>query len=148
MVRFLIIGAVIAVAFTLYALVDAAMSDPSRARGLPKPVWVVLVVVLPVIGGLLWFFFGRGPVGGSPVPSRAPDGDPRFTGNQLSRRQLDRHMADLEERLRELDDETFPGEDEKEPRGSDDGSGGGGSGTGGSSGGGANGGSTGGGTAS
>ncbi|WP_449278350.1 PLDc N-terminal domain-containing protein [Leucobacter sp. GX24907] len=109
MVRLVIIGIVIAVAFTLYALVDAAMSDASRARGVPKPVWVVLVVVLPVIGGVLWFMIGKG----SPAPARparAPDDDPRFSGTRLSEADLDAHMRDLEDRLRELDDEVFPGE--------------------------------------
>ncbi|WP_024356644.1 PLDc N-terminal domain-containing protein [Leucobacter chironomi] len=109
MVRFVIIGIVIAVAFTLYALVDAAMTDGSRARGVSKPVWVVLVVVLPVIGGVLWFMIGKGaPPAKRPTP---PDDDPRFTGTRMSSADLDSHMRDLEQRLRELDDEKFPGEE-------------------------------------
>jgi len=117
-VRFVIIGVVIAVAFTLYALVDAAMTDSSRARGVSKPVWVVLVVVLPVIGGLLWFFIGKGSA--AEAVRRAPDDDPRFTGNRLSHEDLDDHMRDLEERLRELDEEVFPGEEPGDLPGSDD----------------------------
>ncbi len=109
MVRFVIIGIVIAVAFTLYALVDAAMTEGSRARGVPKPVWVVLVVVLPVIGGVLWFLIGKGDT--PAVRPAAPDDDPRFTGTRMSTGDLDSHMQDLEARLRELDSETFPGED-------------------------------------
>lgn len=104
-----IIGVVVAVAFTLYALIDAAMSEPSRARGVSKPVWVVLTVVLPVIGGILWFTIGRG----QPQPERPaarPDDDPRFTATRLTHDQLDDHMRELEDRLRELDAETFPGE--------------------------------------
>jgi len=113
MVRFVIIGVVIAVAFTLYALVDAAMTDGSRARGVTKPVWVVLVVVLPVIGGLLWFTIGKGD---TPAPRpAAPDDDPRFAGSRMSDEDLDAHMHDLEARLRELDDETFPGENGERP---------------------------------
>ncbi|MCB1273135.1 MAG: PLDc_N domain-containing protein [Leucobacter sp.] len=109
MVRFVIIGVVVGVAFTLYALVDAAMSDAARARGLAKPVWVVLIVVFPVIGAALWFTIGkgRGPV---PEPVRAPDDDPRFTAARMSGEELDAHMRELEDRLRELDSETFPGE--------------------------------------
>lgn len=108
MVRVLIIGIVIAVAFTLYALVDSAMTAGSRARGVSKPVWVVLIVVLPVIGALLWFTIGKGP---EQMPVRnAPDDDPRFSGKTLSDEDLDRHMHDLEARLRELDEEVFPGE--------------------------------------
>lgn len=111
MVRFVIIGIVIAVAFTLYALVDAAMTDGSRARGVSKPVWVVLVVLLPVIGGVLWFMIGKGaPPAQRPTP---PDDDPRFTGTRMSSADLDSHMRDLEQRLRDLDAETFPGEDER-----------------------------------
>ena len=112
MIRFLIIGIVIAVAFTLYSLVDAAMSDPARSRGVSKPVWVVLTVLLPVVGGILWFTIGKGPVPAAP-PHR-PDDDPRFSGTRMGGPELDEHMRELEERLRELDEETFPGED---PRG-------------------------------
>ncbi|MBK0418876.1 PLDc N-terminal domain-containing protein [Leucobacter sp. CSA1] len=108
MVRFVIIGIVIAVAFTLYSLVDAAMTDGERARGVSKPVWVILVVVLPVIGGILWFTIGKGEV--PPPPAKAPDDDPRFSGTKMSSIELDEHVRELEERLRELDEEVFPGE--------------------------------------
>ncbi|WP_025134457.1 PLD nuclease N-terminal domain-containing protein [Leucobacter sp. PH1c] len=109
MVRFGIIGIVIAVAFTLYSLVDAAMTDGSRARGVAKPVWVVLIVLLPVIGGILWFVIGKGAV--PAARPAAPDDDPRFSGTRMSSDDLDTHMRDLEARLRELDEETFPGEE-------------------------------------
>ncbi len=110
MARFVILGVIIAVAFTLYALVDAAMSDSSRARGVSKPVWVVLIVVLPVIGAVLWFVIGKGR-GPAAVPVKAPDDDPRFTSTPLSEQEIDAHVAELEARLRELDEETFPGVD-------------------------------------
>jgi hypothetical protein len=111
MVRFAIIGVVVAVAFILYALVDAAMSDANRARGVSKPVWVVLIVVLPVIGAALWFIIGKGR-GPAPEPAKAPDDDPRFSGTSLSSDELDAHMQELEARLRELDEEVFPGVDD------------------------------------
>ncbi|MGO2141529.1 MAG: PLD nuclease N-terminal domain-containing protein [Leucobacter sp.] len=111
MVRFIIIGAVIAVAFTLYSLVDAAMTDHSRARGVSKPVWIVIIVLLPVIGAVLWLMIGKGsPTSGPGAQQRlAPDDDPRFTGRQLSDAERD-SLRDLEARLKELDNETFPGE--------------------------------------
>lgn len=108
MVRFVIIGIVIAVAFTLFALVDAAMTDHNRARGVSKPIWIVLIVLLPVIGGVLWFMIGKGDTAAK--PRKAPEDDPRFAGTRMSSNDLDTHMADLEARLRELDDEVFPGE--------------------------------------
>ena len=69
MVRFAIIGVVVGVALVLYALVDAAMSDPARARGVSKPVWVVMIVLLPVIGALLWLIIGKSR---GPMPTATP----------------------------------------------------------------------------
>ena len=112
MARILIVGVVVAVAFTLYSLVDAAMTDHSRARGVNKPVWIVIIVVLPVIGGLLWLFIGKGDAAEASRHRAAPDDDPRFTGAQMSGAELDTHMRDLEARLKELDDEIFPGENQ------------------------------------
>lgn len=112
MVRFAIIGVIVGVALILYALVDAAMSDASRARGVSKPVWVVLIVVLPVIGAVLWFVIGKGR-GPAPVPQTAPDDDPRFTGTRLSNDEIDAHVEELEARLRELDNEVFPIDESK-----------------------------------
>lgn len=121
MVRFIIIGVVLATAFTLYSLVDAAVTDSARSRGVSKPVWVVLIVVLPVIGGILWFTIGKGARSENLAAQRraAPDEDPRFTGTRLSDSELDDHMRELEDRLRELDDEVYPGE---APRAADAGS--------------------------
>lgn len=117
MARLLIVGVVIAVAFTLYALVDAAMTDHERARGVSKPVWIVLVVLLPVIGGLLWLTIGKGSLEYASAKRHpvAPDDDPRFSGTRMTHTELDTHMRDLEARLRELDDETFPGEEPQGP---------------------------------
>lgn len=121
MARVIIIGVVIAVAFTLYSLVDAAMTDHSRARGVSKPVWIVIIVLLPVIGALLWIFLGKGSASGGPGSrgSVAPDDDPRFTGRQLSDAERD-SLRDLEARLKELDEETFPGEEPGTPNTSQD----------------------------
>ncbi len=121
MVRFIIIGAVIAVAFTLYSLVDAAMTDHSRARGVSKPVWIVIIVLLPVVGALLWLMIGKGSPTSGPGTKQhlPPDDDPRFTGRQLSDAERD-SLRDLEARLKELDDETFPGEEPRKSQPSED----------------------------
>lgn len=119
MARFVIIGVIIAVAFILYALVDAAMSDPARARGVSKPVWVVIIVVLPVIGAVLWFVIGKGR-GPAVAPARAPDDDPTFNRGGMSKADIDAHVEELEARLRELDEETFPGVDDTRSRPTND----------------------------
>jgi len=107
MARFIILGVVLAVAFTLYSLVDAAMTDSRRMRGVSKPVWVVICVVLPVIGGILWFTVGKGD--GKPEPHMPrPDDDPRF--GAMADEKVDERIKELEEQLRALDDEVYPGE--------------------------------------
>lgn len=110
MPRFIILAVVLAIAFTLYSLVDASMTDARRARGVPKPMWVVICVLLPVIGGILWLTVGKGDGKVAPTPTR-PDDDPRF--GPMSTDKVDRRIADLEEQLRALDDEVFPGEAEQ-----------------------------------
>jgi len=87
MTRLLVVAGVIAVALTVFAFVDAAFFDRLRVRGVPKPAWLVIILVLPIVGALLWFFVGRGPrgAGGSQGGRRrgpvAPDDDPEFLRN-------------------------------------------------------------------
>lgn len=49
--------------FLLYCVLDVALSDAERIRNFPKLVWLALVVLLPVIGGVAWLVAGR-PEGG------------------------------------------------------------------------------------
>lgn len=53
-----IFPAIIVVAMVL-ALVDIILRDESQVRHLPKFGWILLVVLLPLIGTLLWFVLGR-----------------------------------------------------------------------------------------
>ena len=46
-------------AVSLVALVDIVSRDDSQVRGLPKLVWVLLVVFLPLLGSALWFIVGH-----------------------------------------------------------------------------------------
>lgn len=113
MVRFWIIAVVVVVAFVLFALVDAAMSDPKRARGVSKPIWVVLIVLLPLAGALLWFTVGK--ARGREAVSLAPDDDPAFSAGGSGTagapiNDMDARLRDLEDQLKALDDETYPGE--------------------------------------
>lgn len=73
---------VLLVAFALYCVFDVLGSDERRRRGVPTPVWL-LVVLVPVVGGVVWLVVSRAtphggadrPRGGGPV---APDDDPEF----------------------------------------------------------------------
>lgn len=50
---------ILILALMIGALIDVIMRDESQVKHLPKMVWVILVVLLPVIGSVLWFLLGR-----------------------------------------------------------------------------------------
>jgi len=45
--------------FWIWALLDCIATDSSMCRNLPKPVWIILVLILPDIGALAWLLLGR-----------------------------------------------------------------------------------------
>lgn len=57
--------------FLVYCLVDCLQTPEERVRGLPKVVWVLLILILPVIGGVAWLVVGR-PAGGMSGGTRGP----------------------------------------------------------------------------
>jgi hypothetical protein len=103
MVRlWLVLGVVVAV-FYIYSIVDCALFERSRVRGLPKPAWVPIVVVFPLIGGILWFLIGRGRASTASAHALAPDDDPEFLrGLERDRAQQER-IRRLEQELADLD---------------------------------------------
>ena len=50
---------VVSIGVWVYALFDAVGSPAESVRLLPKPAWVVAVLLLPKVGALLWFVLGR-----------------------------------------------------------------------------------------
>lgn len=109
-----VFGIALLVAFWIYALVDAIRTDEFRARGLPKGAWVFIVVILPIIGGILWFTIGKERMsrpGKGGVPSRPvyPDDDPAFLRSVNSEAEREQRIRDLEAQLSELDDEEGSG---------------------------------------
>lgn len=102
MARLLIILAVAAVVFTVFSIVDCAVQPDTRHRGVSKGVWIVIVLV-PVIGGILWFTIGRARKGQEARPQSrpsAPDDDPAFLSA------ADERIRRLEEELAMLDVEA------------------------------------------
>lgn len=41
------------------SLVDMITIDQSRVKHLPKFAWIIIVILIPLIGGILWFTIGR-----------------------------------------------------------------------------------------
>lgn len=105
MARLLLIGVLLALAFWVYSIVDCALQDATRHRGVSKPVWILIVVLLPVLGGILWFVVGRARRASAPV-RRAPDDDPEFLGSLGMVRDQDERIRRLEEELAALDAEA------------------------------------------
>ncbi len=104
MTRVLLIGALVATLFWVYSIVDCALQPPTRHRGVSKPMWILIVVIIPVLGGILWFVVGR--TRPSAVrPSRAPDDDPDFLGKIGTVSDQDERIRRLEEELAQLDAE-------------------------------------------
>lgn len=110
---------VLAVVIWVVSIVDCAVQPPTRHRALSKPVWVFIVVLLPVLGGILWFLLGRSRPS-QMVAQRAPDDDPEFLSSLNAITSQSERIRRLEEELRALDDPADKPDDEATPDQSDD----------------------------
>lgn len=74
---------------TLYALIDCARTPDARMKAIPKPLWFVAIVLIPLLGPVAWLVAGKIPTERPQLsaPGMGPDDDPSF--------------------LRKLDDETW-----------------------------------------
>ena len=82
MVRLFILLAVLALAVVIYALIECIRSRPHEVRSISKPGWILTIILVPLIGALMWFMWGRPRAGSrqaqpSPRPA-APDDDIAF----------------------------------------------------------------------
>ena len=111
MVRWLVIGGVAIVALTIYALVDLFVTARSRLRAFPLPVWVGIIVALPVIGPVLWLIIGKNKPPQT-TTAFAPDDDPKFLGGLAE--SAEERIQRLEEELRALDEEESHDADESD----------------------------------
>ena len=104
MTRVLLILALVLTAFWVYTIVDCSVQPANRHRGVSKPIWILIVIFLPVLGGLLWLTVGR--VRRSTIVARrAPDDDPEFLEKIGSLSDQDERIRRLEEELAMLDAE-------------------------------------------
>lgn len=46
-------------ALTLYSLIDLWQTRRSETETLPRPAWIAIVALLPLIGPVAWLLFGR-----------------------------------------------------------------------------------------
>ncbi|WP_440708236.1 PLD nuclease N-terminal domain-containing protein [Herbiconiux sp. YIM B11900] len=99
-----VIVSVVTLAVVVIALVDIITRPEGDTKHLPKIVWVLLVVFLPLIGSILWFAIGR------EYNTRPHDpvsfGDPRrWAGRQPTSPRADASSRSTEQQLADLDAE-------------------------------------------
>jgi len=105
MIRVWLIVGVIAALFYIFSIVDCALAERERVRGLPKAAWLPIVIVFAIIGGVLWFLIGRPRREQAGIPrSVAPDDDPDFLKKLEQERQQRERIRRIEQELSDLDD--------------------------------------------
>lgn len=79
-----IIFTLLIIGLTTYAVIDCVRTEDERRPGIPTWAWVVMILLLqPLVGSLLWLFISRFYAGGQD-PQRdfqapvGPDDDPDF----------------------------------------------------------------------
>lgn len=99
----------VTLAIMIFALVDIITRRDDQVKYLHKMVWIIIVILLPLIGSILWFALGREYDGGgiplsrrprtatAAAPAWTPPADTRTTEQQLA--DLEREIE--EERLRQ-----------------------------------------------
>jgi hypothetical protein len=112
MPRFLIPLGIVAVGVIVYALIECLMTPKHQVRAFPKAAWVLVILLVPLIGALLWLFLGRvrsrrngGSPGGRPAAPRrpsSPDDDAAFLRQLDVQRQQQARKAELDRREAEL----------------------------------------------
>lgn len=107
-------------ALWVYSLFDVITTPADQVRNLPKPVWVVLVLVLGelAIGPVLWRLAGRPQAGlavprlprpaARPAPGAGPEDDASFVEGLRARAEQQRQRAAEQERRRREDEAPPP----------------------------------------
>ena len=122
---------VVEVLILVFCLIDAIMADDSRVRNLPKWGWILLIIVIPLVGGIAWLVAGRpGDAAPGPPPPpvarpgweqpprarpKAPDDDPEFLASlKKSNSDHERMLKQWEDDLRRRE-EDLRGQDGTDP---------------------------------
>ena len=91
-----------------YCVFDVIRTDDSSVQNLPKLLWLLLVIFLPVIGGVAWLLLGRPARGSwrldSAAPRQLPE-PPAPTGHPEPPVNRSDHQAKREDALRRYEEE-------------------------------------------
>ncbi len=82
------LGALLLIGLVVYSVVDVLSSEKDERIGLPRWAWVVLLILVPLVGSIVWIAVSRtqrgrpqpgGTIGRALAPAPvAPDDDPEF----------------------------------------------------------------------
>ena len=116
--RLLIFIAVAWLLFTVFVTVFAASANKNEVRNLPKWLWILICLAVPLIGGLLYLVLGR-PLGrpkgrGGRTRMVAPDDDPAFLRDLSSR--LDDAQAKPESSAEDKPENKDPNDENPESK--------------------------------
>ena len=115
----------------VYCLIDAIQSDEGSIRNLPKTAWILIIIIVPLVGGIAWLAVGRPLSSGRrdvPWPSTSTAGFPEYerprryaldeeqfrAGVERSRAVDEKMMRDWEAQLRERES-RLDGQDPERP---------------------------------
>ncbi|HVN12587.1 MAG TPA: PLD nuclease N-terminal domain-containing protein [Kineosporiaceae bacterium] len=107
-----VVVVLVAVGLMVYALVDCLRADARDLRLLPRPVWL-LAILVPIVGAVLYLMLGGRPARLPVEPASrplAPDDDPEFL-----------RRLDTERRRRQADEERRRRRERQEGNGGSDG---------------------------
>jgi hypothetical protein len=121
-----VVVSVVTLLLVIGALADIITRQDGQVKHLPKLVWVMLVVFLPLIGSILWFTIGReysGPAAGAfdvrpasrqhPEPAVPVRGRTESTEEQLLRVEREIEFYEKQARIEKLQAEA----DRRRPEG-------------------------------
>ena len=115
---------VVELCLVVYCVLNIITTPEEQVRNLPKLLWLVLVLLFPIVGGIAWLVAGRpqGPARSLPYkgnrgippeydrPGRAtafsPDDDEAFLRSLRERAEQQRRAAEEQRRQRESEPES------------------------------------------
>ena len=137
MIRAMLIigGAALIVGLTLYTLLDAVRTPAHEARTLPKWLWVLVTLLFPVVGPLMWLILGRPkaqPAAGArrgfgqrrntPAPSvSSPDDDEEYLRWLKAKAERERRSREAESNNTQDSDHKASGRKDSELKDPEDG---------------------------
>ncbi|HEY8318654.1 MAG TPA: PLDc N-terminal domain-containing protein [Amnibacterium sp.] len=113
MARIELVVALVVLVLEIYSIVTCILTPDAQVKGVPKLVWLLLIVLIPLLGSVLWLGVGRDRDRGVPQRAAAP-AKPAVGPSGYSAMTSEERIRRMEEDLRRLERES--GEDGVAPR--------------------------------